>query len=92
MNNYCKRNARVIITGPEHVVVGMDTAQYGMLLVTANQDVVPSELFMHNVVISCSLQQQADEDYYVPLSRHLLACLCGILAVDFIVETSDRRP
>jgi hypothetical protein len=52
----------------------MDAAQYGMLLVTANQDVVPSELFMHNVVISCSSQQQADEDYYVPWSRRLLAC------------------
>jgi len=83
----CKRNARVIITGPEHVVVGMDAAQYGMLLVTAKQDVVPSELFMHNVVISCSSQQQADDDFYVPWSRHLLACLRGILAVDFIVGT-----
>ena len=86
----CKRNARVIITGPEHVVVGLDAAQYGnngMLLVTANQDVVPSELFMQNMVISCYSQQQADEDYCVPWSRHLLACLCGILTVDFIVGT-----
>ena len=31
-----------------------------MLLVTAKQDVVTSELFMHNVVISCSSQQQAE--------------------------------
>ena len=83
----CERNAPVIITGLEHVVVGLDAAQYGMLLVAANQDVVPSELFMQNMVISCYSQQQADEVYYVPWSRHLLDCLCGILTVDFIVGT-----
>jgi hypothetical protein len=58
-----------------------------MLLFTTDQDMVPSELFMRNVITSCYSQQQADEDYYVPWSRHLLACLRGILAVDFIVGT-----
>jgi ribonuclease HI len=83
----CKRNARVIITGPEHVAVGLDAAQYGMLADTTNQGVVPSESFMQHVVASCHSQERADEEYYVPWSRHLLACLRRILAVDFIVGT-----
>jgi len=83
----CKRNARVIITGPGHVAVGLDAAQYGMLTDTANQGVVPSESFMQNVVASCHSQEMADDEYYVPWSRHLLACLRRTLAVDFIVGT-----
>ena len=65
----------------------MDAAQYGMLVDTTSQDMAPSESFMQNVVTSCNSQERADEEYYVPWSRHLLACLHRILAVDFIVGT-----
>jgi hypothetical protein len=58
-----------------------------MLTDTANQGVVPSESFMQNVVASCHSQEMADDEYYVPWSRHLLACLRRTLAVDFIVGT-----
>ena len=58
-----------------------------MLLDTTSQDMAPSESFMQNVVASCHSQETADEEYYVPWSRHLLACLRRILAVDFIVGT-----
>jgi hypothetical protein len=42
---------------------------------------------MQNVVASCHSQEMADDEYYVPWSRHLLACLRRTLAVDFIVGT-----
>ena len=83
----CKRNARVIITGPGNIAVGIDAAQYGMLLESPNQDVAPSESFLCNVVASCHSQERADAEYHVPWSRHLLACLRRILAVDFVVGT-----
>ena len=83
----CKRNARVIITAPENIAVGIDAAQYGMLLESPNQDVAPSESFLYNVVASCHSQERADVEYHVPWSRHLLACLRRILAVDFVGGT-----
>ncbi len=60
----CKRNTHVIITGPGHVAVGLDAAHYGMLTVTANQGVVPSESLVQNVVASCHSEEMADEEYY----------------------------
>ena len=57
------------------------------LLESPNQDVAPSESFLCNVVASCHSQERADAEYHVPWSRHLLACLRRILAVDFVVGT-----
>ena len=79
----CKRNGRVTITGPGHIAVGMDAAQYGMLLDQQAQTL--HEAFLNSVVASCRLQGIADGEYHVPWSRHLLSCLRGILGTDLLV-------
>ncbi len=62
----------------------MDAAKYGLLLKTCNdQDIQRSPLMKFLVWIckSCLAQQNADQDYCVPWSRHLLAnikCIIGI--------------
>ena len=67
--------------------MGLDAAQYGMLmdLYGMTEAPAPSESLLHSVTTSCLSQEQADSYYHVPWSRHLLACLHRILAVDLLV-------
>jgi len=81
--NVCKRNGRITITGPEHIAVGMDAAQYGMLFDQKGH--ACHEAFLNHVVSCCRSQDTADGEYHVPWSRHLLACLRGVLETDVLV-------
>ena len=74
----CKRNARVLITTPDGCTVGLDSAQYGMLIdkyVQMHGDNAPVDIFMQAIVQSCNAQRMADCAHHVPWSRHFLACL-----------------
>jgi len=80
-----KRNARVLITGPGSTVVSLDAAQYGMLIAHHCQGTVPPVAVLEHLATSCRSQDQADSEYHVPWSRHLLACLCHQLKVELLV-------
>ena len=81
--NVCKLNGRITITGPGHVVVGMDAAQYGMLL--DQQDHTCHEAFLNHVVSSCRSQDTTESVLMGNRSRHLLGCLRGVLGTNVLV-------
>ena len=71
-----QRNGRVWIADHNNRVVKMDAAQYGLLLTTCyEQDIqrAPLMKFLVRICESCRSQQDADQEYCVPWSRHLLA-------------------
>ena len=61
----CKRNARVLINDPRQVVVGLDSAQYGMMLELYCSEATPSITFLYSGLASCFSQKQADPVYQV---------------------------
>ena len=83
----CRRNARVIITGPRSTAVSLDAAQYGMLMPHSCENTAPPVPILESLVMSCRSQDRADGEYHVPWSRHLLACLRSILNVDLLIGT-----
>ena len=81
-----QRDARVLISDPRDRVVGLDATHYKILCNLYNQNATPSECFLTAVQSSYLAQQKADLGYYVPWSRLLLSCLCGILGADLLIS------
>ena len=81
----CKRNARVLITGPRNTAFSLDAAQYGMLIAHHCQGTAPPVSVLESLAASCRSQDQADIDHHIPWSRHLLACLRRVLKVELLV-------
>jgi hypothetical protein len=73
-----QRNGRVWIAEHSNRVIKMDAARYGLLLTTCyDQDIQHTPLMKLLMLIceSCRAQQDADQEYHVPWSRHFLAII-----------------
>ena len=69
----------------------MDAAQYGLLLTTCyEQDIqrTPLPKFLVRICESCRSQQEADQEYCVPWSRHLLANIKWITGSELLIGAS----
>ena len=80
-----QRNARILIEDLHHRVSGLDAAHYGMLIGLQGSTAVPTTQHLQAIQSSYLAQRQADLEYHVPWSRHLLACLHHALALDLLV-------
>ena len=86
-----QRNGRVWISDQNNRIVRMDAAQYGLLLTTCyDQDIqrAPLVKFLEQICASCRAQQDADQDYCVPWSRHFLANIRWITGSELLVGAS----
>ena len=86
-----QRNGRVWIADHKNRVVKMDAAQYGLLLTTCcEQDIqrAPLMKFLVWICESCRAQQEADQEYCVPWSRHLLANIRCITGSELLIGAS----
>ena len=86
-----QRNGRVWIAEHNNRVVKMDAAQYGMLLTSCyEQDIQRAPLlkFLLRICESCRAQQDADQEYCVPWSRHLLANIRWITGSKLLIGAS----
>jgi hypothetical protein len=72
-----QRNGRVWIVRKGMCPLGLDAAQYGMLINLSGKlgNYGPSESSLHQISVTCLAQRQADLQHHVQWSRHLLACL-----------------
>ena len=72
-----QRNGRVWIARKGMCPFSLDAAQYGMLINLNSKwsNDGPSEATLHQLTVTCLAQRQADLQYHVQWSRHLLACL-----------------
>ncbi len=86
-----QRNGRVWIAEHSNRVARIDAAQYRMLLATyCGQEGhnTPSTHFLGHFNESCRAQQDADQTYCVPWSRHLLASIRQITGADLLIGAS----
>ncbi len=86
-----RRNGRVWIVEHNRRVAQLDAAQYEMLLVrynySAEHSISPAE-FLSSLGASCGAQRMADLEYYVHLSRNLLACILQATGAEALIGAS----
>ena len=86
-----QRNGRVWISGRSDRVVKLDAAQYHMLLAMCSNQVVPSapsEQTLKRISESCQAQNDADIEFFVHWSRHLVAYLRQITGSELLIGAS----
>ncbi len=83
-----QRNGRVWIVENNRRLVQLDVAQYRMLLTQYNglaASSAPPAEFLQLLCASCRAQQNADQDYFVHWSSHLLASIHEITGVRSLI-------
>ena len=86
-----QRNGRVWISGRNSRVAKLDAAQYHMLLAMCSDQVVPSapsEQILNRISESCRAQNDADIEFFVHWSRHLVAYLRQITGSELLIGAS----
>ena len=84
-------NGRVWISGRSNRVAKLDAAQYHMLLAMCSDQVVlsaPFEQILNRISESCQAQNDADLEFFVHWSRHLVAYLRQITGSELLIGAS----
>ena len=86
-----QRNGRVWISERNNRVAKMDAAQYHMLSATCchlDAQAPPTEQSLTHICASCRAQNDADQEFFVHWSRHLLASIQQITGCELLIGAS----